>query len=189
MTKDIIKLSATLLGLDEIVNYLDKKTSTLTSQMQSNLQDLTTFTSYILREITKEYIPLSHTEEIASDSQCQISFSKLSKKILAVKDIKDSFGNSATFNLYPDYIKVGFPNKTYTITYNYTLGPISSVEQSLTLPLGLDYFTVSYGVASEYALSRLLYSEADMWESKFKNSLESVRSRVGERRFYSRRLK
>ena len=94
-----------------------------------------------------------------------------------------------TFNLYPEFIKVGFPSTNYLVEYNYLPNKINSVKETLSLPLGVEYFTICYGIASEYALSKLLYSEAEMWESKFKNSLLKFKGVKGERRFYARRLK
>jgi len=190
MTKEILKLSATLLGLDDVVTFLNQSSNeTPNNQVLEKINELIVFTNYVIREVTKEYYPLSYCETISSDNQCQIYFNKLSKNAIAIKDIKNNSDLSVTFNLYPEFIKVGSPNSKYTILYNYVPECIQNYSQQFSLPLGLDYFIICYGVASEYALSKLLYSEADMWESKFKNALENIKSRVGERRFYARRLK
>ena len=188
MIKDIIKLSATFLGLSDVIEYLKDTSNTPSNETTEKIEDLILFTNYVIREITKSYFPLSHTEETISNESCEINFSSLSKTAIAIKSIKNSLNQSVTFNLYPNFIKVGFPLSKYTITYNYIPAKIQNLEDSLDLPLGLGFETISYGVASEYALSRLLYNEADMWESKFKNSLENIKSRHGERKFYSRRL-
>lgn len=188
MTKDILKLSATLLGLDDVIEHL-KSGSSVSQETQNKIDDLITYLNYTLREITKEYFPLKHTEITKSDNQCQIFFTNLSETAISIKDIKDQFGNSVTFNLYPEFIKLGFPNSNYTIEYNYVPKSVKNINDTLTLPLGLEMFSVCYGIASEYALSRLLYSEAEMWESKFKNSLQFCKNKLGERRFYARRLK
>jgi len=190
MTKDILKLSATLLGLDDVISYLSGDTTeTPPPEVLTKINELIVFTNYVIREITKEYYPLSHREKITSDNQCQIYFSNLSKKAISINDIKNESNLSVTFNIYPDYIKVGTPNKEYEIFYNYIPETIKTFDQNIVLPFGLDFFVICYGVASEYALAKLLYSEADMWESKFKKSLELTKSRVGERRFFARRLK
>lgn len=190
MTKEILKLSATLLGLEDVVTFLNQSSNdTPNTEILEKINELIVFTNYIVREVTKDYYPLSYDEKVRSDDQCQIYFNKLSKNAIAIKDIKNDSKLSVTFNLYPEYIKVGSPNANYSILYNYVPECIQSYSQPFTLPLGLDYFVICYGVASEYALSKLLYGEADMWESKFKNALENIKSRVGERRFLARRLK
>ncbi len=187
MTKEIIKLSALLLGLDDVVNHINNNTEASQDTL-NKIDELIVFANYILREVTKEYFPLYTEEEVTSDNNSQIFFDKLKNIATAIKDIKQN-SNSVTFNLYPTFIKVGKPNQTYNVCYSYIPKPIQSLSDELYLPLGLDYFVICYGIASEFALSKLLYSEADMWESKFKNSLSQLKSRVGERRFYCRRLK
>ena len=188
MTKDIIKLSATFLGLSDVVDYLKDTNTSANQETLEKLDDLILFANYVIREITKSYFPLSHTEQVTSNESCEIEFSKLSKSAIAIKSIKNTLNQCVTFNLYPSFIKVGFPERKYTVTYNYVPNKIQSLDDTLNLPLGLGIEVISYGVASEYALSRLLYDEADMWESKFKNALENIKSKHGDRRFYSRRL-
>ena len=189
MTKDILKLSATFLGLDEVVEYLNTPNTTPNQEVSEKLNQLLVYTNYIIREITKEYYPLSTSELLLSDDNCQIYYTNFQEQPIGIKDIKNTSNLSVTFNLYPEYVKVGTPNSEYLVKYNFIPKPIKTIDQNFNLPIGLDYFIISYGVASEYCLSKLLYNEAELWESKFKNSLERIKSRIGDRRFYARRLK
>jgi len=189
MTKDIIKLSATLLGLDDVVNYLSSPEEQPSEIVSTKINELIVITNYCLRQIVKEYFSLNHKEIVCSDSNCQIEYKNLSKTPISILDIKNNANLSVTFNLYPEFIKVGTPNSNYLISYNWLPNNIESINQEITLPFGLDYYILCYGVASEYSLSKLLYSEAEMWESKFKNALSSLKNLKGERRFFARRLK
>lgn len=189
MTKDILKLSATLLGLDDVYTYLSSETNQVSPEINKKIDDLIVYLNYILREITKEYYPLKHKEKLISSNQCEIFYNTFSFQPLAIKDIKNHFNDSVTFNIYPEYLKVGKPNEEYIVEYNYYPNQIKNVNDRLNLPIGLEPFIICYGIASEFALSRLLYSEAEMWEGKFKNSLDNFKSRIGERRFFARRLK
>jgi len=189
MTKDILKLSATFLGLEDVVLFLTKPSSEISDEVDKKLNDLIAILNYVLRNITKEYFPLNHEEVLTSNNQCEVYFNTFEYNPISINDVKNSLLDSVTYNIYPEYLKVGKPNNNYLIKYNYVPKKIVNIDDSLVLPLGLEPFTVCYGIASEYALSKLLYSEAEMWESKFKNSLETYRSIKGERRFHSRRLK
>jgi len=189
MTKEILKLSATLLGLDDVLLFLTGDNEEPSQDVKQKIDNLITYLNYILREISKEYYPLVHSEVLPSNDQCEIYYNSFTFSPIAIKDLKDSFNNSVTFNLYPSFIKVGKPSSNYLIKYNYSPNPITSLNDTLNLPIGLEYFIICYGIASEYALSKLLYSEAEMWEGKFKSSLETFKSRVGERKFFARRLK
>ncbi len=189
MTKDIIKLTATFLGLDDVVNYLDASEPEKDESNEKIINELIVYLNYVVREVTKEYYPLSRQDKVTSNEQCQIPYSSLEKSAVSIKDVKNSLGLSVKFELYPEYISVQSAQKEYFVSYNYTPASVSNIDDELVLPLGLDYFVISYGIASEYALSKLLYDEAELWQTKFRNSLERVKSRVGERRFQARKLK
>lgn len=219
---NIIKLTATLLGLNDVISYIDNLKSeeldslnqsnqTLATSLPSNDEDilitndagqesqpsvvenkisqLITFANYVLREITKEYFPLRTLETLKSDEDGLIYFSDLSKKVASISNVKNCLGFKVNFMVYPEYIKLERPNSEYIVYYNYYLEPANSLNSALTLPLGLDYYVVSYKLASEYALANLLYSEAELWESKFRKALENINSRGRERRFTSQILK
>jgi len=189
MTKDILKLTSTFLNLDDVTNFLSLNESEPSEGVRAKISELLTLTNYVAREITKGYFPLSSSETKTSDEEGRIHFSKLERKAISVKDIKNSLGLSVSFELYPTYVKLETINSPYTIYYNYVPSPVTSIDEAIELPFGLDYFVVCFGVASEFCLSKGLYEEAQMWESKFLNSLSMTKPRCHERRFFARRLK
>lgn len=188
MTKEILKLSATFLGLYDVVSFLNNPTTNISDKVQKELDELLIYMNYVLREVTKEYYPLSTEEELYSNDQCEINFSNFTKNIISIKNVINE-NLPSTYNIYPSYIKVGKPNSKYSISYNYVIDAIKDINSIFILPLGLEPFIISYGIASEYATSKLQYDEANMWESKFKNALQSLKFKVSERKFNSRRLK
>lgn len=188
MTKEILKLSATFLGLYDVVSFLNNPSTNINEDIRNQLDELLVYMNYILREVTKEYYPLSYEEDIYSNEQCEISFQSFSKNIISIKEVINE-NNNVTYNIYPTYIKVGKPNTKYLISYNYVLDSVKDINSELILPLGLEPFIICYGIASEYATSKLQYDEANMWESKFKNALQSLKFKVIERKFNSRKLK
>ena len=189
MTNNIIKLTSTFLGLDDVLTYLTDTSATPTAEVTTTINQLIVFTNYVMREITRDYFPLKTSETVTSDENAVVNFEDLTHTITAVNDIKNCTGLSVRYTLYPDYIKLDNPNQQYTIFYNYCPDAVSSMQDTLSLPLGLDYFVVCYGVASEYCLSKGLYEEAGMWENRFINSLKSINGKFGEKRFKTRRLK
>ena len=189
MTKNILKLTSTFLGLDEVNTYLSDTSTTPSSEVTNTINQLINFINYIMREITREYYPLKTSETVSSDNDRVINFNTLTKTITAIDDVKNRAGLSVRYSLYPDHIKMENANTEYTLFYSYSPSAISTIQDSLKLPLGLDYFVVCFGVASEYCLSKGLYEEAGMWENRFINSLKSIKGRFGEKRFKTRRLK
>lgn len=190
MTKDILKLSSTFLHLDDTLAFLTSSENVEPNEnVKNQINQLIVFTNYIIREITKDYYPLYFKETISSDQDGKIFYNKLSKTAIRIKDVKNFLDLSCHFEIYPEYLKLENANTEYKIFYSYVPNTIKTIEDEAELPFGVDYFIVCYGVASEFALSCGLYDEAEMWESKFKNALRSLKSQIGERRFFARRLK
>lgn len=190
MTKDILKLASTFLHLDDAVEFLSSSESQEPSaEVKNQINQLIIFTNYIIREITKDYFPLYYKETISSDQDGKIYFNKLSKTAIRIKDVKNFLDLSCHYEIYPEYLKLENANTEYKIFYSYVPKQIKSINDEAELPFGVDYFIVCYGVACEFALSCGLYEESEMWESKFINSLKSLKNQIGERRFFARRLK
>ena len=189
MTKNILKLTSTFLGLDDVTAFLADTSQTPSAEVTTTINQLIIFINYVMREIARDHFPLKESETVSSNENKIINFSSLSKTITAIHDAKNSVGLSTKYTVYPDHLLMENANAAYTIYYSYCPATISTVNDALKLPLGLDYFVVCYGVASEYTFSKGLYEEASMWENRFLNSLKTVSGKIGERRFKSRRLK
>lgn len=190
MTNEILKLSATFLGLDQTVEYLSSdKSQEPSDEVKQQINQLTIFMNYVLREITKEHFPLVQKETVTSDQDGKIYFSKFKRNATQIKDVKNFLDLSCHFEIFPDFLKVENPNTEYKVFYAYSPKTILNLDDEIEIPFGVDYFVICFGIASEFALVKGLYDEAEMWESKFKAELKAIKSRTGERRFFSRRLK
>ena len=190
MTKEILKLASTFLGLEDVCEFLSSDSQAEPSEeVQKQINQLLIFMNYVLREITKDYYPLSNKETIYSNNEGKILYSNLQRKAICIKDIKNMIDLSCHFQIFPEYVKVENANAEYKVFYNYIPASISTISDPTELPFGIDYFIVCYGIASEFALSKGLYEEAKMWESKFVSALRSIKPRMHERRFFARRLK
>ena len=189
MTKEIITLTATMLGLDDVVNYLASEGQEDNAEAEAVINELLVYLNHTAREVTKEYFTLSKCDEVKSSTSCEIEYSSLSETPVKINNVTNSLNLKVNFLVNPTCLVVSRPNETYKVFYNYTPAPVKSIDDDINLPLGLGYFVLCYGVASEYALSKLLYDEANMWQSKFVSSLERLTSRCKERRFFARKLK
>lgn len=190
MTKEILKLSATFLGLDQTAEYLSSdKSQEPSDEVKQQINQLIIFMNYVIREITKDFFPLVQKETITSDQDGKIHFSKLKRKATQIKDVKNFLDLSCHFEIFPEFLKVENPNTEYKVFYAFSPKNVQTLDDEIELPFGIDYFVICFGIASEYALVNGLNDEAEMWESKFKAELKSIKSRTGERRFFARRLK
>ena len=68
MTKEILKLTATFLGLEEVSNYHSSEEETEPGEeVKNQINQLIIFMNYVIREIAKDYFPLNFKETISSD--------------------------------------------------------------------------------------------------------------------------
>ena len=184
MLKEIIKNTLLLLGKEsELQEVEEKSQAEYSAQTQKVVTSLIKIANLVLGDITRDVSKLYAREEITSDEFCQIMYSSFSKKIIGVKSVSESY-LQVTYNLYPEYIKVGFPNTKYLVEYFYENDKCTSIDDNIVLPLGVTAGAVSYGVAAEYASVHLLYDECSMWEQKFVRAMENVREKCGERRAF-----
>lgn len=184
MLKEIIKNTLMLLGreneLEEVENLDEDSYQTSTKKIVSSLIKIT---NLVLSDITRDVSKLAGDVLLTSDENCQIFYSEIKEKLTGIKNVAiNRF--PVTFNLYPEYIKVGRPNTTYQISYYYENKPCKSINDNIVLPISITPSAVSYGVAAEYCSINLLYDECNMWEQKFVRAMENVRDKCGERKAF-----
>lgn len=184
MLKEIIKNTLMLLGRE---NELDEVEHLEESAYQSSTKKIVTslikITNLVLSDITRDIAKLAGEVTLTSDNECQIYYKDIGKKVTGIKSIAiNRF--PVTFNLYPEYIKVGRPNTTYQISYFYENEPCRAITDSINLPISITPSAVSYGVAAEYCSINLLYDECNMWEQKFVRAMENIRDKCGERKVF-----
>lgn len=189
MLKDLIYLAGFYLNLTDVTDYLtaidgDEDVSDLTEPKE--METLISLSNLVIRNVTRKYIPLYFEEVKQSNENCEINFSNFSKSVNEIKSVISSDGLKATFRVFPEYIKVGNPNSSYKIVYSYIPSEIRTLNSSLVLPVGISEDDLVFGVCSEFATMNMLYDEADMFESKFKECLLKSLMGKSERKFKSR---
>ena len=182
MLKDIILTTLLLLGKEnELVEVETKEESEYSPATKSLISQLIKIVNLVASDITRDAVRLTFCETLTSDENCEIKYSSLSKKVIGVKSVTEG-NKDATFNLYPEYIKVGKPNTKYKITYNYENQKCKSIDDDIVFPVCVTCGIVAYGVASEYCSMNLLYDECTMWEQKYVRALENIMPKTGERK-------
>lgn len=184
MLKEIIKNTLMLLGREaELEEVETKNESEFSPQTKKMVTSLIKITNLVLSDITREVARLSGASKVTSDENCQIYYKNFDRKLIGIKSVKHGIC-PVTFNLYPEYIKVGSPNTEYIVEFHFENPKCESLEDEIFLPLAVTSSAVSYGVASEYASIHLLYDECNMWEQKFVRAMENIRDKCGERKAF-----
>jgi len=151
--------------------------------MRQDVYEMIYHSKNVVNKITRDYIKNLTVEDVKSDSDGKIYFKNLSMPIISIKNITDELNNPIIFNCYYDYVKVPIKNSDLSVAYYFENKDLGSIFESYMLPLGVTEHIIALGTVSEYLSKKLLYSEAKMYESMFKEELEDVRANKKNRSF------
>ena len=169
--KDIIKLSAGFLGLDEVVSVLDDETQDNEYTMPI-ITKLTSLCNVVTGELSSSYLPLVRSDEVKVING-KISMTALQKRPTKILQVNDSTGKELEFSYDANSI---YANTTSAkISYNYV-----AENYKLTDDVGYNEQIISkielaYGVCAEYCLTERRFDEAVMWHERF---VDAVKQRV-----------
>lgn len=192
MLKDIL---ISCFGLIDEVEMRDKlegisQKSTITTELgavdnmtKNNIKLMTNCTLNVLNSITRGFVPNWTIENIKSDESGKIYFKDFEQTVISIKSVTDELNNHVVYQVFFDHIKVPFKNKELSVCYNFESRPLASLFDSYFLPLGLTERIIALGAVAEYLQIKLLYSEASLFESKFKAELENIKQKAGNRYF------
>lgn len=175
LVKDVIIKACDFIDNAELSNALKSNSSTLTSEMQETLTKLVKCFNLVRNEIASEYIPIVK-EEVVLPKQNKIKFNVLSSTLIEIIFIKDKFGNKISYKLNDDGIYLDNSDEV-TIKYNSVPNDLTEVgEFSSTLPERV----YAYGVVKEYYFLQTLYEDAEIWDERFKSSLQILERKKSE---------
>lgn len=183
--REILKLACTFLGLDELLSdeYFSVEESELESyvlarqeESPESLKELNSIKDMLNRitnEISSQVVPLYESFDAIFNQNGEFCFENL-ENVFQIVSVQDCYGTKLKFKVRNQTIFC----ESGKLIVNYTrYAKQSSLYQECEnfngqIPLRV----IAYGVAMEYCLINSMFEEADMWESRFKNSLLSVSS-------------
>lgn len=185
LVKDIIKKSAEILELDELLDYYkngnsitDTSEESVSDSDNGTLKDIKTLINKLLLcvNLTNNTIASQYFEIVGNiNVNCGdgvIPYSTIStKEIVDIKYVLDCNGNKKKFSVLADGVHV--PTGNLNIIYSYLPDEVS--ENST-----IDYYTkigcvlFSYGVVAEYLFLIGDIESAYSWDKRFKEELFSL---------------
>ncbi|MBE5738283.1 MAG: hypothetical protein E7354_00910 [Clostridiales bacterium] len=167
--KEVIKKSANILELSDVVDYLNSVKESLEDTKE--LDDLIVATNMAINNISANYISVCERKKISSNDGI-VYFSDLTyKPVIQVKKVlKD--GKPIRFRVHNDCIELG--EGQYEIVYSY-------FPDIVTMSDDIDYFPqlseliFSYSVVAEYLFLKGQIDDAYMWDKRFKSCLLSIK--------------
>ncbi|MBP3619755.1 MAG: hypothetical protein J6J24_03745 [Clostridia bacterium] len=166
--KEILKLVCEFVGEKELCAKLkSEQEGDFSDRELEKLDCMVDCFNLVRQEIASDYLPFLTKEEIDINNSI-LEFSRLSKVLINVYQIKSKFGISLRFKLFPNFVEIC--GKAKSIVYSY-LPEDLSLNDEVEFENGLTARVYAYGIASEFLLVDGLSEDAEIWEERFKESL------------------
>lgn len=173
--KDIIKLVCDIVGESEIAQKLCQQ-QPLSEAEQRKVDQMTNCFNLVNQEIASDYLPLLKKETLKEETSI-VNYALLSETVVHILEVKNRFGISLKFRLFPNYAQVC--GRAKTVVYSFLPKELTQ-ESEVEMLCGLSPRVYAYGVASEYLLIDGLSEDAEIWEERFKESLFMLSRKSGE---------
>lgn len=179
--KDIIRLAAVFLQLDvnaEIFSA-DADKAFVEAELNSDkrLKLLKDCSGFVLNQLATDYLPLRKTDRVET-ADGMVAYSGFSRDMLETVEVTNLSGGATEFSHLPDglYIK---GRGIFDVTYFYRPGDKNFWEEAETGSCRVSARIVAMGAAAEYNFVCGLFEEAQLWDSRFKDSLKIAMRKKG----------
>lgn len=177
--KEIIKNVCTYLGKEELLNssFFETDGQEPTKEQTKQINKMIDCLNYITEELATEYLPILKTKEVTLNSGA-ITLKEIDSKLQEIISVKTLNGKTLRYIIANDKMiclatRVVISYKVYPETITFT----SSAEN---FGGKISARVIAYGVASEYCFLEMLYDDATLWESRYKNALLVASRKKGE---------
>ena len=170
MLKNLLIKTAELINRDDISSSL-KKINSIDEINNENLSnDITkmiSYCNYILNDIFENYIFLNKTQELNSDENNRIYYSKFQSTPTKIISVKTTSNQNTLFSINSTFLTTNAPNQSFLINYNYLQNELKNLNDCLELPINLNIKTICYGISSEFLASKDQYDKSDFWKNRY----------------------
>lgn len=178
--KDVISLACDFTENQELGEALSNN-STLNDEQSLLCENLVKCLNLVNNEVASEYIPLIKCERV-KPQEFKVLFSTLTSNVLQIISVRDTLGRKVKFKAYDNYL-MAFASEVDII---YQAQP-EQLSLDSDFNSNLPDRVYAYGVAREYYFQQTLFDEADVWEDRFKNSLQVLSRKRSEIKVPERR--
>ena len=172
--KNILSLACSFIGEEEIADLIE------TMPDDERIAKLLKIFNLVRNEVASEFLPVLESEEL-DIKDFKLPFSAFKFKPLKIIMVKDRFGRKLKFRAFPDYLMVQASRAK--VTYSYQPAEVNLEDE---IDDNLPERVYAYGVAREYLMREGMFEDAEIFEVRFKNSLQ-VLLRKNSSTFLARR--
>lgn len=166
LVKDIIILACDFTENQDLGKALEEN-STLTDEQTKLCDSLVKCFNLVNSEIASDFVPLLKNDELKT-KDFRVNFSEFTFVPSQIYSVKDKGGRNVKFKVFDNYL-IAFANMV-NVAYTTLPGDMAlTSEFTTTLPERI----YAYGVAREFYFLQSLFDDADIWEARFKDALQS----------------
>lgn len=168
---EIVAAAATLLGREEINEYLsDTTTENVSATTLAEVDTMTRLANLVLNELAGSYIPMVCTEKVTPVNG-RVYYSELDRKILKIRGVYDDYGRKLFFVVHPEYLHAR--GEADSVEYEYLPDNLGLTEETGYLDKDVSVSVLAYGLAAEVCLSENRFDEAVMWRKRYSDGVAS----------------
>ncbi len=167
--KEVIALAAANLGREDLA----ARAGELSGEPAGELLSLLRCYNLIENEVALDYFPLKKRESFTVE-EGTLPYSDFTFAPVTVLEAREH-GVPVSFELYPAELRLPRPCGVRTVEILYSYSPAEKGwEEESEFSGKISARLLSFGVASEFCLTNGQFSEAAMWEKKFRDALRSA---------------
>ena len=177
--KEIIKNVCIYLGKEEILNsnFYETSGQDLTIEQQKDVDKMIDCLNYITEELATEYLPILRTKQIEL-SEGKVDLVKIDENLQEIISVKTFSGKTLKYAITNE--KMICLASRVEITYKVYPNKITINSNAENFGGKISARVIAYGVASEYCFLEMLYDDATLWETRYKNALLVAQRKKGE---------
>ncbi len=170
--KDVLIMSASMLGREDVVDYLNGKLQDVGEDTEPTVNLLVNLLNLVISELSATFIPMIKTEKVAISSG-KIFYSNLKENAIRIIKVYDNNGNEMSIKQTAEYIAVS--GTSATVEYEYSPANYGLSDVIGYTPKEVGVSTLAYGLNAEYSISRGNFEEAVMWHRRYVDSVSELR--------------
>ena len=171
--KEIIRITALLLGRDNVIRYLDGDTDeqNVGADCLRTINVLTDLTNLVINELSTTYIPMTKVEKVVSNDG-KVYYKDLTERILRVRAVYDIDGKNVEYSVNSEYVKVNYSE----VEIEYDFVPENyGLEQTIGYTdKDVSARVIANGVASEFNVSEGRFDEAVTFHKRYVDMLSDI---------------
>ncbi len=171
LVKDIIKNSATLIGREDVVSYLDGEEENASETTVNTVDVMVRLLNLVVNELAGSFIPLIVRESVSANGG-KIYYSSLNYSPREILGAFDGVGKNRLLSIENTFARVD--SSVVEIEYScfpnaFTLND-SLAYQEKDVPSRV----LSYGLLAEYAISQGCFKDAVLWHDRYADAITEL---------------